>query len=56
MDNLELTCEIKEIKAKKQMLDVIYRIVLETNDSNALALGMLKADQLISVKIEETNG
>jgi hypothetical protein len=54
---LELTCEVKEVKAKKlASLDMSYRIILETNDPSALQLGTIEGDELVNVKIEGSNG
>lgn len=55
MNELELICEVKEVKAKKQGLDIEFRIVLVTDDMSALSLGMLKADTLIKARIEEVS-
>lgn len=53
MSELVLTCEIKEVKAKKlASLDMSYRIVLETNDPAALSLGTIEGNQLVDVTIE----
>lgn len=54
---MQFQAEIKEVKSRKTAsLDNVYRIVLETNDSNLMTLGMLPADTLVSVSVESENG
>lgn len=55
MNQLEVTCEVIETKAKKKGLDLIYRVVLETEDPKIMALGLMPADSTVKVTFEETN-
>lgn len=52
MANLKFTAEVKQVSSKKTAsLDLIYRVVLETEDPSILSLGTLPADQLVNVEV-----
>lgn len=44
--------ELKQVQANKKGLDIIYKVVLETEDKNVLALGTQPADTLFDIDIE----
>lgn len=49
---MKFECEVLEVKARKtSSLDIEYRVVLRTNDSNVLALGSLDGDSTILVEV-----
>lgn len=53
MKPLEFTAEIKQVTAKKlASLDVSYNLLLNTDDSQVLALGALDGNTLIKVTVE----
>ena len=48
--------EIKQVKSKKTAsLDLIYSLILETNDPAVLGLGALNAETLVKVTVEAQN-
>lgn len=53
---MKLVCEVKEVKSKKQSLDMIYTLKLETSDPIILELGAYPADQLFEVEVELSDG
>ena len=53
MKPLKFTAEIKQVTAKKlASLDISYNVLLNTDDSQVLALGALEGDTLIKVTVE----
>lgn len=53
MKPLKFTAEIKQVVAKKlASLDVSYNLLLNTDDSQVLALGVLDGETLIKVTVE----
>ena len=53
MKPLEFTAEIKQVTAKKlASLDISYNLLLNTDDSQVLALGALDGETLIKVTVE----
>lgn len=50
---MKFVAEIKQVKSKKTAsLDLIYSLVLETNDPQVLGLGALNAETLVNVTVE----
>lgn len=50
----QFIAEIKEVKSRKtSSLDIIYRLVVESDDPSILSLGYLKPDTLIKITIED---
>lgn len=53
MEQLKFTAEIKEVNSKKTASnDVGYKVVLFTDDSRVLSLGVLDGDTLVNVSVE----
>lgn len=53
MPKLKFNAEVIEVKSKKTAsLDVMYRVVLQTNDPNVLQLGALDGDTLVESEME----
>ena len=53
MKPLKFTAEIKQVNARKAVsLDIIYKLVLQTDDVKVLSLGALPADTMIKVTVE----
>ena len=51
--SLKFTAEIKQVTAKKlASLDISYNVLLNTDDSQVLALGALDGETLIKVTVE----
>lgn len=51
-DTIEFSAEVKEVSSKKTAsLDVTYKVVLLTDNSKVLALGMLPGDAEYKVSI-----
>lgn len=54
---MNFQAEIKQVSSKKTAsLDIVYKVVLETNDPQVLGLGALSAETLVSVTVEADNG
>lgn len=57
MKPLKIKFEVIEVRSKKlASLDVNYRVTLQTNDAQVLALGYLDGDTLLNVSMEVENG
>ena len=53
MDKLSFQAEITQVNARKAVsLDIIYKLVLQTDDVKVLSLGALPAETLIKVTVE----
>lgn len=53
MKPLTFDAEIKQVTSKKlASLDVAHRVVLETDESSVVALGMLDGDVRVRVTVE----
>ncbi len=50
---IQFDAEVIEVKAKKDGIDRIYRIVLETNQQQALVLQEFIAKDTIKIKVNE---
>ena len=49
---MKFQAEVIEVKSKKTAsLDIMYRVVLQTNDPNVLSLGALDADTIVDVEV-----
>lgn len=49
---MNFTAELKQVSSKKTAsLDIVYRVVLETNDPQVLGLGALSAETLVKVEV-----
>lgn len=50
---MNFTAELKQVSSKKTAsLNIVYKIVLETNDPQVLGLGALNAETLVNVTVE----
>jgi hypothetical protein len=50
---IQFVAEVKEVKSRKTTsLDLIYRLVVESNDPSLLSLGFLSPDTTIKITIE----
>lgn len=53
---MNFTAEVKKTTSKKTAsLDMVYQVVLESNDPTVLQLGFLSANTLIKVTVEPEN-
>ena len=52
---MTIYAELKKVEGKKQSLDMVYQLVLITEESNVLELGTLPADTLFKVEITHGN-
>ena len=49
---MNFIAELKQVSSKKTAsLDIVYKIVLETNDPQVLGLGALKPEALLRVEV-----
>lgn len=56
-DAVSFTAEVKEVKSSKTAsLDMVYRLVLISDDPTVNSLGLLSADSLVNVTVEVVNG
>lgn len=52
-EGLTFTAEIKQVSSKKTAsLDIVYKLVLETNDASVLGLGALSPESLFKVTVQ----
>lgn len=53
----EFVAEIKQVSSRKTAsLDIVYKLVLETNDPGIMALAALDADVMLAIKAEVVQG
>lgn len=48
---MNFKAEVKKVESKKQSLDMIYKITLETDNPMILDLGKLPSDTIVDVEI-----
>lgn len=49
----KFVAEIRKVTSKKTAsLDIVYQVVLETNDPAVMMLGAINADMLVDVTVE----
>ncbi len=50
---LTFQAELKQVASRKSAsLDMVYKVVLETDQSDVMTLGQLSADTLLNVSVE----
>ncbi|MDL2342325.1 MAG: hypothetical protein QFB87_04590 [Patescibacteria group bacterium] len=56
-DRVDFIAEIKEVKSYKTSSgDMVYRLVVISDDPQVNALGLLNADTLVKLTVEVDNG
>ena len=50
---IEFLAEIKQVSAKKTAsLDMVYRVILDSDDELVNTLGLVNADSMVKVRVE----
>ena len=53
-ESLKFIAEVKQVSSRKTAsLDIVYKVVLETQDPSILSLGTLDADSLVQCDVEK---
>lgn len=57
MKPIKFAAEVKEVSSKKTAsLDIVYKVVLLTDDPNVMNLGIIAGDVLLDVTVEPQHG